>query len=381
MVSPQPELTVFFAMESFLGLFSGNETVENFGGAEVKMSALAKGLAKTGRVEVILLTEHEVFDTGIPHIQVRKIEMPITRGVPGVSRIINAKRAERTFSHTTKDVVLMTSQIENVYIIETAKRQGIPTVYRINADSLVDNSSLVTPEWRQFVEKRMRAVDHLITQSLYQKENLQANFGLDSTIMESLCSFPEREYVPSQKNLILWVGRCVTVKRPWVVLTLAQLRPQYKFVMASPKEEPYLSAAVYEEAALLENLTVYNGTSRQDTLDLYEQARLVLSTSWSEAIASTLIEASVTSTPYISYKVDFDESIQEAGIAHCAQNNLDTLLEMLDKFMTDSEYCMSEAQKAHAYALARWNEEKIVNDHINYFLKISKWGGAHGTQN
>lgn len=363
-------LTVFFAMESFLGLFSGNEGREAYGGAEVKMYALATGLAHTGEVEVVLLTAGATFETNIPNISVRQLQMPISKGVPLISRFFNKKRAAENFAYSTPKAVLMCSQFESVQVMNEAKGAGVRVIYRINGDSLIDGSSIVTDGWRDSVNERIFAADYFITQSKTQKENLLKHYGKESTILESLCSFPAVHYSASMENEILWVGRCVPIKRPWEVLTLAKLRPQYHFVMLCPRENPQLSAAIYAEADELPNVEILNGVSREETLRYYNRARVVISTSWSEAIASTLIEASCTATPYVSEKVCFDESIVNSGIAHCADDSWGVFLATLDRLMQDDRYCTQESSRAFTYAQDRWNTEKIVQQHLKFFLSL-----------
>lgn len=381
MAAAQPELTVFFAMESFLGLFSGKSKRENFGGAEIKMAALVRALARTSRVNVILLTENEPFETPESNVSVRKIELPVNRGIPGISRIVNNMRMKRTFAYDTKQAVFMASQIEKPFLFNYSRKCGVTSVYRINANSLVDNSPLVAPWWHEFVFERVFAADEIITQNEYQKDQLYKNYGLQSTIMDGLHDTEELKIFPEQDGSILWVGRCVAIKRPWIFIELAKALPEYHFIMVSPHENAEISAAILLEAELLPNLRIIDYVPRQEMLQYYARANVVVSTSWSEGMPSTLLEASFSRRPYVSYMLNFDRSIKESGILFNANNDFLSLVNIIKSLQSDKDLRKDYGNKAYAYARERWNEEKIVNEHIDYFLKISRLDGANGTQN
>lgn len=381
MAVTQIELTVFFAMESFLGLFSGKAERGNFGGAEIKMAALARSLARTGRVKVVLLTEGEPFDVTEANILVRKIELPVKRGVPGLSRVVNDNRVQRTFSYDTEHAVFMASQVEKIFLFDYARKKGVTSVYRINANSLVDKSPLVTPEWHKFVFERVNAADEIMTQNEYQQEQLLKNYGIQSTIMDGLHDTEELKVFPDQDGTVLWVGRCVAIKRPWIFVELAKALPEYQFVMVTPHENANLSGAILAESELVSNLHVIDYVPREEMLQYYARSNMVVSTSWSEGMPSTLLEASFSKRPYISFMLEFDASIKRSGFVINAHNDFQTLVNEVRLLQTDESLRKEYGEKAYAYAQDRWSEEKIVNDHIEYFLRISKRGGAHGTQN
>ncbi|MBK5210903.1 MAG: glycosyltransferase family 4 protein [Coriobacteriia bacterium] len=358
--------TVYFANERSVGLFTKQESIENYGGAEVQMYNLAKAFIQSGDIDIIILTKKTSPSVESHGIKIVQVMDSIRHGIPILSRWINKARENKIFSYHNGPAFLIASQMEDVRLMQIAQNKGVKTIYRINGDSLVDGSGLLPPEWISMVEERIKTADYVTSQNETQVLCLRDHFGIDSVIINSLS--PDFDVLPfNNGDTILWIGRCDPVKRPWIFLELAKVLSQFQFKMVCPAADRALHREIIAEAMTIENLEFVFAASRTEIAALYNEASIVVSTSISEGVPGTLIEASIAKTPYISYELSFEKYLRENEIIICADGNMNVLAEQVCTLMGNEDLRRVIGTRAFDYAQRKWSKENVVPEYINLF--------------
>lgn len=381
-MSYQEPVTVYFALETFLGLFTEQESYWSYGGAEMQMYYLARGFAKTPGVSVVLLTKNKVPKIVHPNIKIVRFRMPYL-GDPSVKhrylklpilkqlstlylRFVNAKRREKIFiDHEGKAVFLM-SQLENEDLIKTAQKRGVQTVYRVNGDSLVDSSMVMSSPSVQRVHRIMNMVDALVVQSDYQKEQTIKNLGLNSVVIGSSYITPERNN-RGRKKQVLWVGRCVPIKQPWIFVSLAKRIPECTFIMVAPPDVPLLYEQLEREGAFLSNFEIIPGMKHDELLALYKESSVVASTSFSEGMPNTLIEASFASVPFVSFQLALGGLLEAEGIGRYAEGDMDKFEQVVRTYLFNDCERESTGNRAYSFASRRWDSKIVAAQYVELF--------------
>lgn len=365
------DLTVYFALPSFRGLFTGNHDEWMPGGAEVQMAALARAFAAAQGVRVVL-----IFDAPVPRIAEQGITVagpwkPIERGVPLVSRVINRRRADGAFPALSPKRVFLQSQVEPALLTDAARRNGVKIAYRVNGDSLVDGSDLRAGETLALAQERIRTADLVITQTERQRRLAEANLGISSVVIGSGAAMrPRPTGTPGGGSHVLWVGRCDPIKRPWVFVELAKRFPSTPFAMLMTPGTRLLYDEIRTEAALVPNLTMLDSRPHDEALALYDNALAVVSTSISEGMPNVLIEAAMAAKPFLSYAVDPGGVLADGRIGIAAGNDFEAVCAALAGLLDDRALRARIGEAARAYAEANWDVAATVDAYLDAFDRL-----------
>lgn len=351
------ELTVYFAWDDFYGLLTSRETTWFYGGAEMQLQRLARVFAARPDVSVVLLCAKEPPDIDIEGMTTRRIIPKIRRGIPYLSRFLNQRITEKTFAESTPYKLLITSQQESLDILERARQCKVRILYRINGDSLIDGSGLLPEAVIDNVGLRMDYADYLGVLTEYAKSIAEKRFDVPVVLIDSSIVLPAQPSTPSQNSTILWIGRNVALKRPWEFLRLAARLPDFKFVMVAPIGDPSLSRVIAYEAKNIANLTFIEGAPWHEVQELYASSRIVVSTSATEGMPNTLLEASAHGIPYASLDLDYESTFNIYGGGFCAKGNFEVLVDFVEMNMTDDRICDAMGASARRCAQELWSDE------------------------
>lgn len=133
-------IAVCFIHEDAIDLFRGSNG-SRFGGAETQVYLLANMLADNPEFDVVFLTERDVSDLAHNRIAFRSPEKPVSRGVPYLSRFVNAARAAYPYRDLEGGILLQTiAGPGTVQAWKTARRRGLKFVSRMSCDADIDAS-------------------------------------------------------------------------------------------------------------------------------------------------------------------------------------------------------------------------------------------------
>ncbi len=211
--------------------------------------------------------------------------------------------------------------------------------------------------------------DLVISQTASQRDELK-KINIDSTIISN--GFPidlSKKILLENKKDILWVGRCVPLKRPELVLELARRLPEERFVLIMPSYE-------------MEELNIYaqdivNGISRlpnvrhidyvafKDMSLYYEKAKLFVNTSEYEGFPNTFIQACMEKTPLLSFKVNPDNFINVNKLGYVCDDSLEAAVNFV--LNLDTEKLRFYGENAFEYVSKHHNIDEIIKQYDDEF--------------
>lgn len=171
----------------------------------------------------------------------------------------------------------------------------------------------------------LKWADRVIVQTERQRKMLEDGFGRPSVMIPMPCPGPsEAQYVKPlapcpEAARIVWIGKIVEVKRPDLLLTLAEAMPEVTFDLVGPAVTPGYSEAVLRQAAGIPNVTVHGYVRRDEIPRLYKQASLLCSTSAYEGFPNTFLEAWSYGVPVVS-TFDPGDLIRKHGLGTIASD-------------------------------------------------------------
>ena len=181
----------------------------------------------------------------------------------------------------------------------------------------------------------LHRADQVLTQTVHQQQLLKERMQVDSQVVPN--GFPAGEAVDfRRKKDILWVGRCIALKRPQLFLQLARQLPHLSFKMIMPPPSPMEPPGFLEEAeammtqaASLPNLTFLPSVPFREIQAHYNSARALVNTSEYEGFPNSFVQACLGGTPLASLKVDPDQVITRHQLGICCHDDMDQLADFL----------------------------------------------------
>ncbi|MCL2680119.1 MAG: glycosyltransferase family 4 protein [Coriobacteriia bacterium] len=366
------QYSVFFFADDFLGLFAQERSDWTIGGAEIQTYYLAQAFARMPDVEVILLhTQSTPPPIDTQAITLRQIANPIKRGVPLLSRFLNAGRSQRNFAHSGKRAFFLVSNNEPFQLVEEAHSTGVTVFYRINGDSLVDGSPFISPARQETIDRYLSQADVLIVQNSTQARAVAERYKRDSFIVESaFCPSVAAHTTPNldsaYPNSCLWIGRVDPIKRPWLVDELSRRLSQLHFVCVFHQRNfSELHQGVLYDLSQRPNVTLFESLSPGEVTGLYSQVDLVINTSASEGVPNTLIEAAYAQKPFVSLEVDPCEILSKTIAGTCAEGSIDLMVQHIEELIGNDSLRKDIGARAYEYAKEHWDADKTAQTLLN----------------
>lgn len=310
-------------------LFNPKAAGKVIGGAEINMALLAGRLSEDPRYEVSFLVD----DYGQQQVEYH-------RGI----RVIKNKAGSRNCHPLFKPVrtFLGYSQLltldADVYVYTTAnsflgklvffqkmlRRKKV--IFRLSSDRNLDlqwYEKAYGIRFARLYHYGLCRSSHIVCQTETQSSLLKNKLGLPGRVIPN--GFPIRQGIDiRQKSIILWVSRCLPLKRPHLFLELAEKLPGESFVMIMPQNESgshtidqqirSLTAEVKERALGLCNVTLLDYVPYEQIQAYFDRARVYVCTSQMEGFPNTFIQACLGGTAILSFFVDPDDCLRKNNL-------------------------------------------------------------------
>ncbi len=335
-------------------IFSG-DTVEFAGGAEVQQGLLARGLSRLG-FEVTGVTA----DYGQPaRMDVDGVTLfrsyPVSGGIP-ILRFFHPRlsRTVAALIRANADVYYVRgSGLFAGVTYDVARLRGAALVLATAHDAdVVRSLPLQTnPRDRWWHRRALRGAHTRIVQTEAQRERLQHEFGLASTVVPNAVELPDPPLDPGRRGAVVWLGTYKPAKRPEWFTALARALPEYRFIMSGviPPPPDTLEAwrSARAAASACPNLEVRGFVPHARLRELFGEACLFVHTSPMEGFPNTLLEAWAHSLPSVTV-VDPDGVGRREGLGTVVQD-LDTLTHAVRDLMEDPEARRVAGTRARTY--------------------------------
>lgn len=180
--------------------------------------------------------------------------------------------------------------------------------------------------------------DAILVQTESQRRLLRERFGREGTLIRNPIPLDPSttEYVPpSQRagNYFLWIGRADRVKRPNLLVDLAERCPEVPFICVM---NPCIQAVREEVTGRLpENVKLIDQVPYTEIDEFVRNARALVNTSATEGMPNTFLQAGKYGKPVLSLLVDPDEMLCRSGGGLVAGGSIEQMADQVRQMMAD----------------------------------------------
>lgn len=345
-----------------------NQAVEAvFGGAEVDLYFIATELAKDGDFDVTAV----VADYGQPDVESRE-GVRIIKGLDLCScQLRNLFRLWRALKKADADIYLIKTISPGVPLVATFCRiYRKDFLYRTSSGATYDRSYLSKHRlaglaFRWAIRNANLVLAQTDQAARYVKENLYAKSVQVIPNAHRLVPF-----VQTTKRYVLWVGRSDRIKQPQLFLQLAQRMPDQQFVMICQQatgDKDYRS--LINSARGLPNLRFVERIPFDKIQTYFQQAKVLVNTSWTEGFPNTFIHAFACGVPVVSLTVDPDGILGKAGCGLCAEGLFDRFVGQV-RYILEGQRYVDMGINARAYAQENHDISRVIAIYKEVFYSI-----------
>lgn len=358
----------------------------HIGGVERQTSLLARWLAARGH-RVSFLTWHEggpneeVID-GVWIFKICREEA----GFPGLrflhpkwTGLITAMRKANADVYYQNCGGCVTGQMAI-----WCRMHGKPFAFSVASDAGCDPDLPGLRTWRERVlyKHGLCHASRRIAQTETQRKRLAAHFGVDSEVIPMPAPDPEVVDTPppgGTTGRIVWVGRVCRVKRPDLLLDIAEACPDLGFDIAGPVYDDKYSRSVAKRATMVPNVRMLGAVPREEMPLLYHRASLLCCTSDYEGFPNTFLEAWSHGLPIVS-TVDPDGLIASQNLGRIGSNP-ESLISGIRGLISEPE-CYAEASaRAREHFLRHHTMESVMPRFEQMFIDLVTGSITHELTN
>ncbi|MBN1294583.1 MAG: glycosyltransferase family 4 protein [Candidatus Latescibacteria bacterium] len=348
------------------------------GGVELQTSLLARWMAQKGHA-VSLVT----WDEGGPREEffdrVRVVKICGQRqGIPGfrffhpkwtsLVRVLRSINADVYYQNGAENLTGQTA----MWCGKNGKR--FVFVAASNMDCIKNLPELKNPRDRFLYLYGLRHADRVIVQTRTQKEMMNDNFGVGASVVPMPCPDITVDasvvHESAVSDRILWVGRVCRVKRPHLILDLAERRPDLQFDIVGPVYGDSYAQNVHRRGQTLENVAFHGGISKGKMFFFYSRALCLCCTSEIEGFPNTFLEAWSSRLPVVS-TYDPDGVIKQHELGFFEQD-VDGLERCIDLLRKDTGVYERISRNARNYFLEHHEADKILEKFECIFNELAK---------
>lgn len=192
---------------------------------------------------------------------------------------------------------------------------------------------------RWLYRKGFPKADLIISQTESQNQLLTENYGLNGIVIRNFYNRYLVKQTHSDKKLILWVATIKQWKQPLVVIDLARLFPNQKFVMIGgrSKGNERLYTEIQECSANMNNFSFLGFQEIGEVEKIFSECKVFINTSKYEGFPNTFLQAWSRGIPVLSL-LDPDNVISRYGLGEVAENEDDLQYKLIKLLENEGAY-------------------------------------------
>jgi glycosyltransferase involved in cell wall biosynthesis len=178
----------------------------------------------------------------------------------------------------------------------------------------------------------VRSACKVLTQNHSDAQNLLKTLNIPSEVVRNGSRLKPLSKTP--RDIILWAGRSIPFKKPYLFLDLARQVPEQGFTMICQKastDNNYDN--LVKEAAKIDNLQFLQRVPFDEIEHYFERARFFVNTSDAEGFPNVFIQASKCGTPILSLNVNPDGFLDKYNCGLCAKGDWKLFVDMLKQLL------------------------------------------------
>lgn len=240
-----------------------------------------------------------------------------------------------------------------------------------DADCNPDLPELRTWRARILYKHGLGLATRRIAQTETQRQNLADIFGAASEVIPMTAPDPEASNASSRDRTtgrIVWVGRVCRVKRPDLLMDIAEACPNLGFDVAGPVYDDEYSRSVAKRATMIPNVRMLGAVPRAEIPELYRSASLLCCTSDYEGFPNTFLEAWSHGLPIVS-TFDPDGLIESRKLGRVGRNPA-SLVSGIRELLADPTCYAEISARAREYYLNHHSMEAVMPRFEQMFVEL-----------
>ncbi|MCA9388669.1 glycosyltransferase family 4 protein [Candidatus Berkelbacteria bacterium] len=309
------------------------EAKTSFGGSEMQQFLLAEELSRSYETAFILASIKKIDHQTIKVVSAFSLNKSWLAKIKAVINLYGALK------RVAPDVVIQRAHGPETLICALyARLNGKKFIYSIASQADVDGTWTKGALGKLF-KLGIEGADLLVSQNKAMtsqaKQQGLPKYGLIREIPKGLIIKP----LSTKKELILWIGRCIKMKRPAAFLKLAKDNPDLKFAMVCPPgADPAFNKKISDQASVIKNLKFQTYLPPHQIADLHAQARVfVLTSLWEGDLPMVVLESLAQKNPVLTLSYDPDDIITKHKIGLSANNSLAKLNKQLKTILDNHQ--------------------------------------------
>ncbi len=346
------------------------------GGEELQHTLLARALARRGWRVSMIVGDHGQSDgatwDGIKTYKAYRANegIPVVRFLhPRWTKLQSAlKRVDADIYYTS----CAGAALGQVALF--ARRYGKKVVFRIASDSDCDPRALLVRYWRdrRLYRWGLARADLVLAQTPSQQRALLRNFGRQSQVVTLAVEPAGTRRTFAERDIdALWVANVRALKRPQVFLDAAARLPSLSFHLIGGRlaEAPALYEEVRARSASLPNVTFHGFVPQHRIGAFFERARLHVSTSETEGVPNTFLQAWSRATPVVTF-LDPEGLISGKGMG-AAVRTAEELQGAIARLARQRDAWQAASSSSARYFDEHLNESQIVSAYMDAFSGLT----------
>ena len=332
-------------------VLSRDASIEVVGGAEVQQCILARLLARSGyQVSMICLDygqPQRVVVDGITVVRAYSADtgLPLLRFChPRLTGIWRAMREVDADIYYQRSAGMITA-VMTAFCRAYGKRSIFAGA--LDSDFVPGRQLIRYRRDRWLFERGLAAVDMVLVQNETQRRDCLMHYGRASILIPSCYELPA-DVAPGAGEYVLWVAMLRPHKRAELVLELARLLPQRRFVMVGGSNGPNDAAyfdTIRSAARTLPNVEFTGFLPLAKVEPYFDRARVVVNTSTVEGMPNVFLQAWARGVPTLAF-TDVGAQLGSKPVSGVVEHTLAAAKE-IERLFADDIYW------GHASALCR----------------------------
>lgn len=225
---------------------------------------------------------------------------------------------------------------------------------------------------RRIFEYGLKHADALVVQSKLQKQLLEKNYGLKSTVVNMVVERPGEDLDVQRDIDVLWISNLNPIKRADRVLALASQMADVRFTIiggvVSGNEAYYVD--IERKAAMLPNVSFLGQMSYRTTNQYLARSKLFLNTSDIEGFPNTFLQAWVRKVPVVSF-FDPDGIIERERLGRRAESE-DEMRIAIRELLRDTESRNRIGNGAYEYAFRNFSPSSTAKRYLKLIKRLDR---------
>jgi glycosyltransferase involved in cell wall biosynthesis len=349
----------------------------NVGGTATYIANLIHGLEKIGVSNLLVMgnvPKGEIEDSVISTLKYQRVDslsrelsfLQDRKARKEIERVIESFKPDLIHTHTFKAGFLVRLRRRDIPVIHSFHGHHLydPEFGFIKRNILNIIERLLAPRATRFITIGKKVRDELLAVKIGRaKQYLSIAPGIVALELVDGLGVRKRFGFSQDETLVLWLGRFTQVKRPDKVIEIARLLPRIRFVMAGGGE---LLDKVKADA--LGNVSF---VGFQDKNEMWSIADIALSTSDSEGMPLSLIEAQMAGVPVVSTDVGSVSEILEDGITgYLAGKNVKELASKIEMVIEDLQSGAKLGKAAKLRAEREFSSSVMADAHLGLYKDV-----------